>query len=199
MLPHEWRAARDSFRDLRSEVLKHKEAAAQFALGFIAPFGLGAAISWTLLPATIARVAQGSGAAELLAVAAGVLAFAAILIGFVVTLMLSTGKVELPSHIQYEEVEKFLERTKYLLYSQAVTLFAAIVLCGVIVVWSLMVAAGLDSRILVPVGAIAGGFTGICLIRSMLLPLQIWELHRAGFDYLLASWRRASDEKHRKK
>lgn len=195
MLPHEWKAAGSSLRDIQAEVKRHREEWRQIAMGFALPMAGGALLGWWLLPKAVNTAVSSDSAASLLAVAAGLLAFSAILIGFVVTLMLATGRVEISKEVQYEEVVQIVGRTKYLLYSQAVTLFAAIILCGLVVIWSLMVAGKFDVVWVKIIGSVAAGFTGLCLVRSLLLPLQIWELHSAGLDYLLRKQRRGSDSR----
>jgi len=170
-----------SLRLLREEVRLHGDHWAQVGFGFSIPSGIGLAIAWWLLPAALTQTDKAS----MLAVAAGVLAFAAILVGFVVTLMLFTGRIELPSSAQVEVVAGFADRTRYLLYSQAVTLFAATILSALVILFCIMVAAGSERLSLLCIGLAIGGFTSMCLFRACLLPLQIYEIHVAGLQMLI--------------
>ncbi|WP_447784351.1 hypothetical protein [Stenotrophomonas bentonitica] len=196
MLPHDISTAVTTLKRLRGQVGEHKEAAAQliFALAFMI---LGAGITWFFAPSSSKLVDASSGA--LLAVAAGALAYAAILIGFVVNLMLFSGKIESAGDYSPEELELVVDRIRYLLYSQMVTLFAAIGLSAMTLLMSLLLAAGewgLGARVVL---AATGGFALLCIVRTAVLPLQIYELHEASFLSLLLQSRKAARDRHKRR
>ncbi|HEL3755744.1 TPA: hypothetical protein ACOEBN_000093 [Stenotrophomonas maltophilia] len=194
MLPHDIKSAFATLKHLRAHVGKHQEARAQcfFALLLLA---LGSLLTWALIPA-VPDVTKGGVSSSLLAVAAGALAYAAILIGFVVNLMLFSGRVENSQSYSPEELDLIIPRLRYLLYSQMVTLFAAIGLSAMTLLGSLVVAAGIDRLAIGPILFLCGGFAFLCVVRTALLPLQIYELHEASFSSMAVLNRKAAKAKH---
>ncbi len=194
MLPHDIKSAFATLKYLRAQVGRHQEARAQFLFAFVL-LVLGSLITWALIPAVPDVTKDGVGS-SLLAVAAGALAYAAILIGFVVNLMLFSGRIEKPESYSPEELALIVPRLRYLLYSQMVTLFAAIGLSAMTLLGSLVVAAGVERLAIGPILFLSGGFAFLCIVRTGLLPLQIYELHEASFGSILALSRNAAKAKH---
>jgi len=146
-------------------------------VAFVLPFALGAVPAWFGM-----RVLAASSETIAMSVMAALLAFSGLLLGFVVTLMLFTGRLDNPARLTYEQMEAYAARLKYLLASQAMTLFAALMLAVLAVVWMLMYAAKLPSTSLVIVGMALCGFASVCVVRMFLLPMQIFELHEEALD-----------------
>lgn len=194
MLPHDIKSAFATLKHLRTHVGKHQEARAQllFACALLA---LGSLLTWVLIPA-VPDVTKEGVSSSLLAVAAGALAYAAILIGFVVNLMLFSGRIENPESYSPEELGLIIGRLRYLLYSQTVTLFAAIGLSAMTLLGSLVVAAGIERLAIGPILFLSGGFAFLCIVRTALLPLQIYELHEASFDSIAVLSRKRAKAKH---
>lgn len=194
MLPHDIKSAFATLRHLRAHVGKHQEVRAQFLFALML-LALGSLLTWALIP-VVPDIANDGVSSSLLAVAAGALAYAAILIGFVVNLMLFSGRIENPQGYSPEELSLIIPRLRYLLYSQMVTLFAAIGLSAMTLLGSLVVAAGIDRLAIGPILFLSGGFAFLCVVRTALLPLQIYELHETSFGSMAVLNRQAAKAKH---
>lgn len=180
-LPGEWRTAAASLRAMNLAAGPLGHSYPRSLVAFLLPFVFGAAPGWFA-----ASVLAGADATVAVGVMAALLAFGGLLLGFVVTLMLFTGRLADPSRLTYEQAEAFATRLKYLLASQAMTLFAALLLAVVALVWMVLYAARLPVISMAIVGAVLGGFTGVCVVRMFLLPMQIYELHEESLDAAVA-------------
>ncbi|WP_185761820.1 hypothetical protein [Xanthomonas phaseoli] len=194
MLPHDVKSAFATLKHLRARVGEHRETRAQFIFAAILLIA-GFLLTWALVP-TAPDLKKEGVASGLLAVAAGALAYAAILIGFVVNLMLFSGRLENPDSYSPEQLDVMVPRLRYLLYSQMVTLFAAIGLSAMTLLGSLVVAAEVGRVALSPILLLSGGFAFLCVVRTALLPLQIYELHETSFGSMLGSSRKAARSRH---
>ncbi|WP_447936925.1 hypothetical protein [Thermomonas fusca] len=179
IVPHEWRAAAQVLKILRQHAIEYRERAAQLFVSLAVPGGVGAFVAWAVLPRALAR----NGATDtLIALSAGVLAFTAIVIGFVVTLMLQTGRVEQHVTLSFEQFQLYAEKLRYMLHSQIVTLMAALLLTGVLILWCVLLVADANAGTLVWIGSLCGGLGMITMLRTFLLPLQIYDLHDFGLE-----------------
>lgn len=195
MIPLDIKTAATTLSHLRGQVSEHQEARAQVFVALLI-ISVGAAAAWGILPVTESKF-WASGTPGLLAVAAGALTYAAILIGFVVNLMLFSGKIGRHADYKLEELAIVVERVRYLLYSQLVTMFSAIGLSAVSLITILALAVGVDAlsaKILVSASA---GFALICILRTAILPLQIYELHEASFISALSRNKKATGDRHK--
>lgn len=99
-----------------------------------------------------------------------------ILSGFMITTMLFTGKVEAAKSLTSVQMEVFARKSNHLLFSQWLTLLnhiASLVAVGVVV------GLGPSAPVLSQwVACVAVGLIALSFLRSMLVPLQIIELHR---------------------
>ncbi|MFD1069941.1 hypothetical protein ACFQ2D_08350 [Luteimonas composti] len=96
--------------------------------------------------------------------------------GFMITTMLFTGKVEAAKSLHSVQLKQFVRKSNHLLFSQWLTLINHIVSLGVVgAVTGLHESAASVAYWLVPV---AFGVLALSFVRSMLIPLQIIELHR---------------------
>ncbi len=106
-----------------------------------------------------------------------------------VTLMLFTGRIENASALTLEELEAYTDRIKFLLSSQAQTLFASVLSAAFAVAWLCFYALQLDEVAQRIAGAGCFGFTFVALLRCVLVPLQIYEIHEASLDDALSDRR----------
>lgn len=196
MLPHDIRTAVESLKRLRGQVGEHQEASSQVILALIL-ITAGAVLTYVFTPNTT-RLPE-SAVAALLAIAAGALAYAAILIGFVVNLMLFSGKIEGASDYSPEELEVVVSRVRYLLYSQMVTLFSAIGLSAMTLLMCLLLFTGEWGLRLEIILWVTGGFALLCIVRTAVLPLQVYELHETSFLLLLERNRKAARARHQRR
>ncbi|WP_183427204.1 hypothetical protein [Luteimonas sp. RC10] len=142
------------------------------------PLALGGWAGWSIVPAF--AIAQREDA--LFALLAGVIALGSLLAGFMVTLMLFSGRIDNASLLTLEELEAYTERIKFLLSSQAQTLFASVLSAAFAITWLCFYALQLDQVTQRIVGASCFGFTFVALLRCVLVPLQIYEIHEASLD-----------------
>lgn len=99
-----------------------------------------------------------------------------IVTGFMITTMLFTGKVEAAKSLNSVQVEQFTQKSNHLLFSQWITLVNHIVsLLGVAVILAIG-----DSQLSCAYWVVCGvvGLFFLSFLRSMLIPIQIIELHR---------------------
>lgn len=177
LMPEEWRTAAGTLKAMNQVAGPLGHSYPRSLVAFMLPFALGAVPAWFGM-----RVLAVSSETIAMSVMATLLAFGGLLLGFVVTLMLFTGRLENPARLTYEQTEAYAARLKYLLASQAMTLFAALMLAVLAVVWMVMYAAKLPAISLVIVGMALCGFAGVCVVRMFLLPMQIFELHEESLD-----------------
>ena len=187
MLPHDWKSAWSTFSALHADVAEHGERAASFLVSFFLPFLVGVVVSILILPPALVDVSRDKE--TIVSLASGVLAFTGILVGFLVTLILFTGRLSYPKKTGIEELQFYVDRTRYMLYSQIVTLFSAIITTALVLIWSVLVAGNFNISSILIMGHCASGFFSVCLIRSILLPLQIYEMHVSWMNALMAARR----------
>jgi len=120
-----------------------------------------------------------------LALLGGLLAFGGLIAGFVANLMLFTGKFESNADLALEVSLAYVARLKELLHSQALTLVTSVVMCMMAICSMIAMFLAAPSISLIIIGAVTFGFTSMCLVRSILLPVQLFELHDAWLNDLL--------------
>lgn len=194
MLPHDWKSAWITFSALHDDVAEHGDRAASFVFSMLLPFAFGVIVSTWILPDALANPPRDKE--TIVSVASGILAFTGILVGFLVTLILFTGRFSYPESTKIEELQFYVERTRYLLYSQTVTLFAAIVTTALVIVWCILVAGEANKTTLLIIGHTIGGFSAISLTRILLLPLQIYEMHISWMEAMLEARREAVESEY---
>lgn len=194
VIPHDLKGAVATWRMLRSEVVRHGDRFASIAFGFGMPFALGAALSLALLPQGL----TGDRLGLMTSLSVGLLAFVGILVGFLVTLMLFTGRFEVPADSTFEETKRYVARVSYLLYSQALTLVASILTAALALVWTFMLVTMETHGALLIVGSVLGGFASVAMIRAFMLPLQIFEMHRAWMDSVIRAKKDSTNARYRK-
>ncbi|WP_329763744.1 hypothetical protein [Stenotrophomonas geniculata] len=99
-----------------------------------------------------------------------------IVTGFMITTMLFTGKVEAAKSLNSVQMEKFTKKSNHLLFSQWITLINHIAsLLGVAVILAIG-----ESQPKLSYWIVCGvvGLFFLSFLRSMLIPIQIIELHR---------------------
>lgn len=183
LIPEEWTSAAQTLGSLNRAAGPVSESYPRSLITFLLPFVLGAIPGWLLMPKL--SVATDAEASLAMNVMAGLLAFGGLVVGFVVTLMLFTGRIDVRPNLSYELLSAYVLRVKYLLASQAMTLFASLVMSSLVVAWMIMRSIGMSSISLVIVGAVLSGFVFVVIFRVFLLPIQIYELHEAWLEDVL--------------
>jgi hypothetical protein len=182
VLPAEWRSAWQTLSTMNRVAGPVGPAFARSLLGFVLPFAAGSLPALWFMPKLVAVADKEVS----IAVIAGVLAFGGLLVGFIATLMLFTGRLEHAAALTLEQIHAFAERLKYLLASQAMTLFCALVLSLLCVLWMGAVALGVSALGPTTLGVVLAGFASVSFCRMWLLPIQIFELHEAWLDLQIA-------------
>lgn len=145
-----------------------------FALGF----AVGAVPAlWFAGPLSATK---DSGSA--LGIMSALLAFGGLLTGFVASLMLFSGRLENPSRLTFEMAVAYRARLRFLLASQASTLVASLLQCVLAVSWMVLYAIHCAHASLAFLAVVVFGFAGVCVLRMLLLPMQLFELHEEALD-----------------
>jgi len=99
-----------------------------------------------------------------------------IVTGFMITTMLFTGKVEAAKSLNSVQIEKFTQKSNHLLFSQWITLINHIAsLLGVAGILAIGSSQPRTGHVIV---CLVMGLFFLSFLRSMLIPIQIIELHR---------------------
>ncbi|WP_206862580.1 hypothetical protein [Lysobacter changpingensis] len=193
LLPEEWTASWSALRAMGG-LTAGAGFSARHLIAFAVPLSVGAWVGWHVAPAFMSAQRENT----LFALLAGVIALGSLLAGFMVTLMLFTGRIEQASALTLEELQAYARRIKFLLSSQAQTLFAAVLSAVFAIVWLCFFALSLDVAAQRIVGAVCFGFTAVALLRCILVPLQIYEIHEATLDDAVADRIKQEQEKYRR-
>jgi len=113
-----------------------------------------------------------------------IIAFDGVIIGFVITSMLFSGRSQYLTKLTHEQTLRYVHKTRYMLMSQINTLFAFL-MCLLFCVLSMvaMKSGALDKSISIVLSA---GFFTLGCYRVILLPFQIYDVHSFALDNLLA-------------
>lgn len=190
LLPEEWTASWSALRAMGGLTAGIGFSSRHF-VALVVPLALGGWVGWCIAPAFAVTQREST----LFALLAGVIALGSLLAGFMVTLMLFTGRIENASALTLEELEAYTERIKFLLSSQAQTLFASVLSAAFAIAWLCFYALQLDEMAQRIVGAGCFGFTLVALLRCVLVPLQIYEIHEAALDDAVEDRRKAERAK----
>lgn len=175
VLPAEWHSAGDVLQEMKQAQMPRRDERLKARVWLAIQFVLGAVVA----AIAYAHISADS-MKDMKDFMAALLALSALVVGFVVTLMLFTGGLSDMSSLSLEQVKGHAIRTKYLLVSQATTLGSALVLGVVSLVWVIFSAVGGSPWVLQVIFSVAGGFLFITVLRTVLLPIQIFELHSAA-------------------
>jgi uncharacterized membrane protein YfcA len=106
-----------------------------------------------------------------------IMTLVSVLAGFMVTLMLFTGRTSGADTLSVEQASAYVEKITYLLFSQALTLVVhvACVLAGL--AWLVAQNVSSDTTVINVLFAVCTGFLSLSLVRTLLLPFQIYEVH----------------------
>jgi len=113
-----------------------------------------------------------------------IIAFAGVIIGFVITAMLFSGRSQFLTKMTYEQTLRYAHKTRYMLMSQINTLFAFL-MC---LLFSVLTMVAMKSGFLhAPTASVfASGFFVLGCYRILLLPFQIYDVHSFALENLIA-------------
>lgn len=114
-----------------------------------------------------------------------ILGFCAIIIGFVITAMLFSGRSQAADKLKIEQARVYVLKTKYILLSQTQTLVAfllCVVFCLLAIIIKNSKLSSLDALIIF---SIAMAYFSLGVYRTIFLPFQIYDVHSFSLDSLL--------------
>lgn len=113
-----------------------------------------------------------------------VITFSGVIIGFVITAMLFSGRSQYIGKMTYEQTYLYSLKVKYMLMSQMNTLFSFLICLGFSLLSMLAIKMNVFYGKSIPLIMSAGFFVLGCY-RMMLLPFQIYDVHSLALDSLL--------------
>lgn len=191
LLPAEWSSSLSIVAEMaESRAPREAEKLRNRAVSILL-FACGAVPGGLIAP-NVSDLSEGA----VTAIFGGVVAFAGLLVGFLVTLMLFTGRLGSTAALTVEELRSYGSRLRYLLVSQAVTLAFAMAAAVLALAFLVVHFAVAPLIVRCAILALAGGTLLTCMVRSLLLPMQIYELHDAHLNDELDAKARESDAKY---
>lgn len=190
LVPEEFSTSWGALRSM-GEAASDAGFTTRHALAFVILFALGFALGWEIFPSLIVAGKESA----LFSLLGGIVALGGLLSGFMVTLMLFSGKFEGITDFEIEQVVNIIHRIKLLLYSQAQTLFAAVFSSVFSVIWLCAYAASVSTASQQIVAGTCFGYLFVAVLRSTLVPLQIFEFHES----YLATSKTSVIDRHRKR
>lgn len=114
-----------------------------------------------------------------------ILAFCAIVIGFVITAMLFSGRSQAAEHLSLEQAKTYVIKTKYILLSQIFTLISYL-FCIAFTLLSIVIKNAeisfISSKILF---CLSIGYFILGVYRILFLPFQIYDVHDFSLNSLI--------------
>ena len=193
-IPEEWTTSWTSLRAM-GELTSGRGFSIRHSIWFLIIFAVGAIGGWMVGPAFVLSSSEG----VLFALLAGIIALGGLISGFMVTLMLFSGRLENVDGYTLEELQDASLRLKLLLASQAQTLFAGVIGVVFAVVWLCFHALNFDLASQRIAAAFCFAFMLVSVVRFILVPLQIFEIHEAGLDGAVEAKRKAEVDRYAKK
>ncbi|WP_273228711.1 hypothetical protein [Pseudomonas kuykendallii] len=137
------------------------------------PFLIGGGASFLLVP----DVSALQDKSQLKDVITNVMTFSSVLAGFIVTLMLFTGRTEGANSLDVDQANNYISKVKYLIFSQIVTLLVYLACIFSCLWWLIVFGLQLKSCYLSMSWHSTAGLLLLSIFRTVLLPLQIYEVH----------------------
>lgn len=184
VIPDEWIRASAVLKDMCSNLARSESSVIKQISAFVVPVVLGGVFG------KFAFVGIEPPALE--PIMRSTLQFLAIVTGFMVTLMLFTGKAENTKILTSDDLRKYSKQVRFILFFQTMTLLNHLVTAVLILVW-MSVASHPSWEIWLPyltISIFAMLFNS--LLRTFLLPMQIYELTSFGLESLIKE--RTKDE-----
>lgn len=176
LIPDEWLAALDSRKSLIEVSSSTSYGKTKQFISIFIPALIGAILGYYILDYIDQNFVSS------------VMNAAGILAGFVITLMLFTGRVFGTESLDYESAVIYQDKITYLLWSQLTTFFSLLITVGTSILWAIVSNdVGKDSSNFWPyiVNIILISFMTLSALRTFLLPFQIYELHKFSLDQLV--------------
>lgn len=101
-----------------------------------------------------------------------------VLAGFTVTLMLFTGRASSTKSLTADTAQTYVDKVTYLLFSQALTLVLHVISIVSCLTWIFIQSLHKDQLASPFILSITAGLIFLSLLRTLLLPLQIFDVHQ---------------------
>ncbi|MCC5858603.1 MAG: hypothetical protein JJT90_10635 [Ectothiorhodospiraceae bacterium] len=179
-IPDDWRRAVEAIQDMRSVDRKTSHPYAKGLISLTAPLLVVASIVFMWNPKMPESVALASITAL------------SILGGFIINLMLFTGRMGDAQGISADDSRIVASHISYLLVSQSTTFFVYLITLVMAISWFAFASAenafvNSISISLRMATALLIGLLFVCFMRSTILPLQLYEMHRFTLDLMVAT------------
>jgi hypothetical protein len=191
IVPDEVQSASNAAANLFSVASRTSHFWLKQFVGLAVPFGLGLALAALV----VNRLLKPEEMEDFKQVMVGMLTFVSVLAGFMVTLMLFTGRTDGTKLLSARQARPYVDKVTYLLFAQAVTLALHIGCAAACLVWMLLDAIGAASEAVTWMFYLAFGLLVGSMARSLLLPLQIYELHQFEFEAFLDEKNKEQDRR----
>lgn len=106
-----------------------------------------------------------------------IMTLASVLAGFMVTLMLFTGRTSGSNELTVDDAPVYVAKISYLLFSQSLTLIIHVGCVASGLIWLILNSIPVDVSVINTVFCLVLGFACLSLARTLLLPFQIYEVH----------------------
>lgn len=195
LIPDEMQSALSAARSMLREATLTSHFWIKQLFAALVPASIGFYLAWHLTSPDISL-----DYANLRSIVYGVMTLVTVLAGFMVTLMLFTGRSASASSLPIEEAQRYVGKVKYLLFSQAATLAAHVLVIVAAIGWltaDIVSSEDIYQRILF--ASFSGAFF-LSLTRTALLPFQIYEIHEFELNAMIGekkdAIRRQLDNEH---
>lgn len=181
-IPDEWQSAAAAARDIRELVSRTTHAWFKVVVGVGVPYAVGISLAILVVPAVSGDFVTAA------------IAVLGILSGFLMSLMLFTGRLAGSEALTFEQAQQFRDKVLYLLWSESVTLLNYVMTLGLAALWYIATGSGAGSiPFIVEVLFLGGLFVSV--LRSAALPYQVIEMHAFSLNALVDSKRREREER----
>jgi len=182
-IPDDWQSATKARSDIIQQSKQPQNGKAKQIVAFVIPIITGALIGIYSYPFIKKDVIVA------------IITISGVLAGFVITLMLFTGRVSGSDSLDYEASIAYRAKITYLLWSQLNTFGSYIITVLICIAWIAITENGArlsnthsDYHISLNVlSVIVTSFTALSMVRTYLLPYQIYEVHKFSLDALVKS------------
>lgn len=166
--PDEWRSAWSSAKRIKNLVNQTSHARTKILASVFLPLVIGSVIAILVSPTFTDGFVRA------------VMTVIAILAGFVMNMILTTGKTDMFQYLDLNEAIKIRDKLKFLIWSQIMTLTIYFLTEVFAVIWFYV--KGGDGLFEQTIAVLFVGGIVASLFRSLLLPYQIYEVHDFALD-----------------
>lgn len=115
-----------------------------------------------------------------------VIAFDGVIMGFVITAMLFSGRSQFVTKMSYEQTVLYAHKTRYMLMSQINTLFAFLMCLLFCLLTMVLMKAKVEELVITISVVMSSAFFTLGCYRVLLLPFQIYDVHSFALNNLIA-------------